>query len=111
MAGIILFYYIFNPLQSRFMPQCAFHRLTGLSCPGCGTQRALHALLHGDIAAAFSANAFLIIISPLLMFLLWVELNRTRRPRIYVKVHNVAFIAVIAAMLIGWGVVRNIFGI
>ena len=40
---------------------CLFHQLTGLYCIGCGTTRALSALLHGDVAAAFSYNAFMLI--------------------------------------------------
>ena len=30
-------------------PPCTFHRVTGLSCPGCGGTRAFISLLHGDI--------------------------------------------------------------
>jgi hypothetical protein len=40
-------------------PACPFHAMTGLWCPGCGMTRATYALLHGDVAAAFSANLFL----------------------------------------------------
>ncbi len=29
-----------------------------MQCPGCGTTRALHALVHGDVAAAFGWNPF-----------------------------------------------------
>lgn len=29
-------------------------------CPGCGSQRAIHQLLHGHIAEAFKLNALLI---------------------------------------------------
>lgn len=35
---------------------CLFHASTGLLCPGCGTTRSLTALIHGDLAAAFSFN-------------------------------------------------------
>lgn len=41
-------------------PRCLFHALTGLWCPGCGTTRALHALLHGDIAGALAMNPLLL---------------------------------------------------
>lgn len=30
-------------------PPCTFHRITGLSCPGCGGTRAFISFLHGDI--------------------------------------------------------------
>jgi hypothetical protein len=35
---------------------CVFRSLTGIPCPTCGTTRASTAFLHGNLAAAFSAN-------------------------------------------------------
>jgi hypothetical protein len=55
--GIGLVVYCFDPSQTPFYPGCAFHRLTGLNCPGCGATRALHALLHGHWREALQDNA------------------------------------------------------
>ncbi|MEU4211508.1 DUF2752 domain-containing protein [Streptomyces sp. NPDC026206] len=43
-------------LPGRY-PACPLLRWTGLYCPGCGGLRGLHALAHGDLAAALGANA------------------------------------------------------
>lgn len=51
--------YTFPPVTSGFYPQCVFHQLTGLDCPGCGITRALHALLHGRVGEAFRFNPML----------------------------------------------------
>ena len=51
--------YTFPPGAGSFYPRCVFHAVTGLLCPGCGTTRALHQLLHGHFAAAFRLNPFL----------------------------------------------------
>jgi hypothetical protein len=51
--------YTFPPISSRFYPQCVFRQLTGLDCPGCGTTRALHHLLHGRVSEAFALNPML----------------------------------------------------
>ncbi len=58
--------YFFAPDQHRFYPRCLFHALTGLQCPGCGGLRAVHRLLHGDIAAAWHFNPLLVGLVPLL---------------------------------------------
>jgi hypothetical protein len=56
--------YRFDPVTAGFYPRCVFHTLTGLQCPGCGTTRALHHLLHGDVAGAFRLNAMLFVVAP-----------------------------------------------
>lgn len=62
MAGLMFF--LVDPAASPhlFWP-CPFHKLTGLYCPGCGGQRALHALLHGRFVDALSRNALAVLIA------------------------------------------------
>jgi len=45
-----------NPLESRMFPKCGFYVATGYKCPGCGSQRALHYLLNGEIKESFRQN-------------------------------------------------------
>ena len=66
---LILFW--FDPQQSHFYPVCLFHRVTGLLCPGCGSLRALHQLLHGHLAAAFRFNPMLVGALPLVVGLVF----------------------------------------
>ena len=56
--------YVINPSECQFAPKCPFKLLTGLSCPGCGIQRAIHALLHGDLSDAISYNLYLVYAGP-----------------------------------------------
>ncbi len=42
------------------LPPCHIHAYTGLLCPGCGTTRALQALVHGDIALSLRQHPLLI---------------------------------------------------
>jgi len=44
-GGLVLF--LFDPSQYHFYPRCVMYTTTGLLCPGCGSQRALHHLFHG----------------------------------------------------------------
>ena len=62
-AALILFFC--DPVRVPIYPQCLFYQVTGLDCPGCGSLRAMHALLHGNIAAALHFNAFLVLSLPL----------------------------------------------
>ena len=57
--GVTVVYFVFDPSSAGWFPKCAIYQLTGYKCPGCGSQRMLHALLHGDVVAAFRYNAFL----------------------------------------------------
>ena len=57
-GGLVLLYF-FPPSEYNFYPRCPFYLLTGWKCPGCGTLRALSAVLHGDLRAAWNyAPAF-----------------------------------------------------
>lgn len=46
-----------DPATTPFFLPCGFHLLTGWWCPGCGSTRALHALLRGDLTSALGFNA------------------------------------------------------
>lgn len=53
-------------LPGNLFPPCMFKAFTGLHCIGCGLTRALHALVHGDIAGAFAMNPLAIVVLPLM---------------------------------------------
>ena len=72
LAGLIaiVIYYTFSPEGSWWFPKCPVKLLTGLDCPGCGGQRALHAALHGHFVQALHYNLFYIVGIPFLMIAL-----------------------------------------
>lgn len=59
-------YFLFDPSSFSFFPECPFYLLTGLYCPGCGSQRAFHALLHGHLAEAAGFNLLAVAALPLI---------------------------------------------
>jgi hypothetical protein len=61
-----VFLYTVPPTEDSLYPRCPFHALTGLHCPGCGTARCLHALLHGELAQAAAYNIFALVCLPFL---------------------------------------------
>ena len=64
-AGLGALFFAFNPALYPF-PRCPLFFLTGLHCPGCGSQRALHALLHGRVAQAAGLNLLAVLSLPVL---------------------------------------------
>ena len=62
--------WFFDP-NTRGIPLCPLHALTGLWCPFCGSTRASHALIHADPAAALHHNALFVMALPLLALLWW----------------------------------------
>lgn len=87
-VGSVLF--LFNPAETGLFPRCPFLMLTGYECPGCGSQRAIHALLHGDIIKAWDYNPLLVIAVPYIILGFIAELSfrrsrlmRTVRDRLY----------------------------
>ena len=65
-AALVAILYHFTPEDTPWFPVCFFHQLTDLYCPGCGSGRGLHRLLHGDLAGAFVANAAMVLALPVI---------------------------------------------
>lgn len=60
LLAVALYYYKeHNPMESRLFPQCAFLKITGYQCPGCGSQRAIHYLMNGEIGMSVKMNPLL----------------------------------------------------
>ncbi|RDZ26231.1 DUF2752 domain-containing protein [Lysobacter silvisoli] len=51
------------------LPGCLFYHFTGLYCPGCGSTRALHGLVHGDLGQFLAMNPLLAVVMPALPLL------------------------------------------
>ncbi|WP_321975871.1 DUF2752 domain-containing protein [Aureibaculum sp. 2210JD6-5] len=56
-----LFYFSINPNRVDFLLKCPLYSTTGIFCPGCGSQRGFHNLLHGNILAALQNNILLVL--------------------------------------------------
>jgi hypothetical protein len=108
MAGAVLFF--FDPAKSGFYPGCPLHRLTGLNCPGCGGLRAVHELLHGNIAAAWRLNLLLVLSLPLAAALLIKRLfvSRSRKPQPTGIENKPHFWVIFFVVLIVFGILRNV---
>ena len=103
---LILIYGFFDP-STHFFPRCIFKSLTGLDCPGCGSQRALHALLHADIIAAWRFNAMLVLSIPPLAVMAAAAVMRTRYPGFYAAMISTKAIYIWLVAITLWWILRN----
>lgn len=98
----------FDPAAAgSVFPPCVFHLVTGLHCPGCGLTRALHALVHGDIARAWAMHPLLLVALPLLAAMLaqWATRRVWLPMALHRRLHDGATWIVV---LLAFGVLRNL---
>src|SRR5687767_6632554 len=101
-ALALVLLYLFAPTEHRFYPRCVFHWLTGLACPGCGSLRAVHNLLHGEFAAAFRLNPLMMILLPAAA-IAWIA----RREAAFTALRP-AWIWVVLSVILLFSVLRNL---
>ena len=107
-AAVACTYYYFVDPAAGGAPSCLFHTLTGYDCPGCGSQRAIHALLHGRFASAWHFNPFIFFAAPAAAFYIVLDAGRTAWPRLHARATHPAILATILIALLLWWLLRNI---
>jgi hypothetical protein len=108
-AGALVVLFLFDPATNGFYPVCPLYQTTGLLCPGCGTLRALHQLTHGNFAAAWGFNPFVVALLPVGLWLAIRELIRlTTGRRLPGIVTRPIFGWALLAGLVLFGILRNV---
>lgn len=107
-AAFVCVIFVFDPLTSGIYPRCPSKLLTGFDCPGCGSTRALHALLHLRWAGAWRYNAAVFFALPL-MALYLVGPRLPRRNVLNRLAHDPRLSWAVVAAVVLWTVLRNIF--
>ncbi|WP_423809510.1 DUF2752 domain-containing protein [Porphyromonas catoniae] len=106
---LVILYYALEP-SSGSLPSCLLLRLTGFRCPGCGTQRAVHALLHGDFAQGIAYNYSLLFTVPILALYISDALWGEKTPRLRGFLHHPIVILLLVSILLAWWILRNCWG-
>lgn len=107
---IALVYYTLDPASSNLFPSCPFYYLTGYKCPGCGSQRAAHALLHLDFRNAMKANPLLVPSIPYIILGLLFDYTRLsdKYPKIRKILYGKVAIILVIIIVVSFGIIRNI---
>lgn len=98
LSAIVVLLYGLDPAASRLFPRCPFRLLTGLYCPGCGSLRAMHRLLHGNLGGALAMNSLMVLSLPGMAML---SVHPSWRYRTWLP-------WVTLAVLVAFGVARNL---
>lgn len=106
----LLLLFLFNPETVKFYPRCPSLLLTGYQCPGCGTLRALHALLHGRLLQAWHYNPALIVGLPIVFFILtmgFLRRSHSWAERVYRWCNSPLVVSILLLAIITWTITRN----
>jgi len=100
---------LLDPGQSGLFPPCPLRYLTGWYCPGCGSLRAMHQLLHGNLAAAWALNPMMVLLLPFMMYgtasYALFEIRGNHLPRLFLPAF---WIRSVGVAIILFGVARNL---
>lgn len=106
-AGVML--RLFDPATSGLFPPCPLRYLTGWYCPGCGSLRAIHQLLHGSLRAAWAMNPLTVVLLPFLTYgLASAALFEVRGRALPQPFLRAVWIRVLCAAMILFGIARNL---
>lgn len=111
LAGAVaaLVAYVIFCVYGGAMPRCPFKWVTGLDCPGCGSQRALRALLSGHPLEAWGYNLILPPVMVYLAAILLLPLFKGRAAsRAYTALTSATAIWTLLAVVVAWWIIRNI---
>lgn len=108
LLGVV--YYVYDPSQYELFPKCPVMMMTGYPCAGCGSQRAIHALLHLDMVEAARYNFAVIVFLPIIAVLEFASFMRSRMPKLYLMTHGTYVCYVLLGIILLWWVLRIIFG-
>ena len=111
-VAVVVLYFL-DPAQYVLMPKCVFKLLTGYSCPGCGFQRAVHALLHGDVVGAVRFNLFLLVGVPYLLLVAVASVvPKTERTAAFRRLaYHKYWVYLYITLFCIWWVLRNVLHI
>lgn len=107
LAGVAAFFlWRVHPEESELVPRCLFLQGTGLYCSGCGSLRAIHYLLQGELVQAWTMNALTVLLLPGLLFLAIAELAFSRHD-LATRIRPIWIWLLLAAFLL-FGLLRNL---
>ncbi|MEO0404969.1 MAG: DUF2752 domain-containing protein, partial [Bacteroidota bacterium] len=108
--GWLIHLFIHDPQESDAFISCPIYSVSGYECPGCGSQRAIHDVMHFRLVDAFKHNAMVLLMLPYIFFgFIYQYLNITEVKKIWIRKNMYGgkiMLLIIAAVLV-FGILRN----
>ena len=105
---VVGYYFLLNPYeQDYFFISCPFYQISGYQCPGCGSQRAFHELLHLRIFEAIKQNLLFVLAIPYVLMIFYTSFHQEKYKRLRQLLmgnRTLLFLLIIAIL---FGVFRN----
>ena len=106
---VIVFYFTIDPNEVDFMLKCPLYKTTGIYCPGCGSQRATHHLLHFNFDKALQSNVLFILGIPIVSYHYAIPIvNSTFNTKYQSIFDSTRNLVVLLVLIIIFWVLRNI---
>jgi hypothetical protein len=100
---------LFDPATTGMFPPCPLRYLTGWYCPGCGSLRAMHQLLQGNLREAWALNPLTVLLLPFLAYgtasYVVFQIRGRYLPRLFLPA---VWIRALCAAIILFGIARNL---
>lgn len=111
LPAVLFLFYSYDPATDPFFPLCPFRAATGLECPGCGSQRAIHSLLHLQPGDALGYNPLMVLALPYILLGVWLEWlgGGHRYPRLQRFFFGRWSALVVLLFVLSYWIGRNIF--
>ena len=109
---LIRYYYLNDPEVSQegtVFAVCPFHYITGLHCPGCGSQRAIHDLLHLRLYEAIKHNLLIGIVALVILAKGYAVWSQKYAAAYYYNLNNKSWFtySIVVIVILFW-VLRNL---
>lgn len=109
---LIRYYYYNDPEvasgEGLFL-RCPFHLVTGLHCPGCGSQRAAHDLLHFRIGEALQHNVMMVVVVLVILSKGYAIISKRFFPKYYYNLgHKSYFTIGLVSIVFAYWILRNV---
>jgi len=109
LLGVLSMYFLWNPTNYSFFPKCPLYALTGIYCPGCGSQRAIYQIMHGNFIEGLRHNYLIVLLGVVLLYqgVLFV-MHKLYQKSLYNILHRPLTVKIILVLILAFWVLRNI---